>query len=89
MTVKVGKVRPFSPAEAAGLKTLDYIWQINGKEVFDMDHNTCVKEIKESGNSLALSIERSEKKAKQNKTYWRDCLRKMKRRGNSYRSTHC
>ncbi|CAB4067958.1 MAGI3 [Lepeophtheirus salmonis] len=60
LTVKVGKIKPYSPAEEAGLKTMDYVWQINGKEVFEMSHNDCVKEIKESGTSLSLSTERGD-----------------------------
>ena len=58
LTVKVGKVKPYSCAEKAGLKTMDYIWQINGKEVFDMGHNDCVNEIKNTGTTLILSTER-------------------------------
>lgn len=60
LTVKVGKVRPFSPAETAGLKTFDYIWTINGKEVFEMDHGACVEEIKKSGTTLSLATERGD-----------------------------
>lgn len=60
LTVKVGKVKPYSPAEEAGLKQLDYIWQINGKEVFELSHDDCVKEIKNAGTSLTLSTERGD-----------------------------
>ena len=58
LTIKVGKVKPYSPAEKAGLKPCDYIWQINGDEVFEKSHNQCVDAIKNSGNSLKLSVER-------------------------------
>ena len=58
ITIKVGMVRPLSPAEAAGLQPCDYIWQINGKEVFEMGHDEAVGEIKRSGNSLTLAVER-------------------------------
>ena len=58
LTVKVGKVKPYSLAEKAGLKPFDYIWQINGKEVFEMSHNECVQAIKNSGTRLELNTER-------------------------------
>ena len=58
LTVKVGKVKPFSLAEKAGLKQCDYIWQINNKEVFEMSHNQCVDLIKNSATQLHLNIER-------------------------------
>ena len=56
--MKVGRVKAYSPAEKAGLKTCDYIWQINGKEVFEMSHNDCVKEVKNASTMLSLNIER-------------------------------
>ena len=58
LTVKVGNVKPYSVAEKAGLNVMDYIWQINGKEVFEMPHNQCVNEIKNSGTKLTLATER-------------------------------
>jgi len=60
LTVKVGNVKPYSHAEAAGLKGWDYIWQINGKEVFELSHDECVKEIKSAGTSLTLATERGD-----------------------------
>lgn len=60
LTVKVGKVKPYSPAEKAGLRTFDYIWTINGKEVFEMSHQECVNEIKNSGSTLTLVTERGD-----------------------------
>jgi len=60
LTVKVGNVKPYSHAEQGGLKTMDYIWQINGKEVFEMGHNDCVNEIKNAGTSLTLATERGD-----------------------------
>ena len=51
-------MRPLTPAESAGLKPCDYIWQINGKEVFEMSHNEAVEAIKKSGNTLTLAVER-------------------------------
>ena len=58
LTVKVGRVKAYSAAEKAGLKTCDYIWQINGKEVFEMSHNECVKEVKSATTMLSLNVER-------------------------------
>lgn len=60
LTVKVGKVKPYSPAEKAGLRPFDYIWTINGKEVFEMNHNQCVDAIKNSGTTLNLATERGD-----------------------------
>ena len=51
-------MKAYSAAETAGLKTCDYIWQINGKEVFEMSHNDCVKEVKNASTMLSLNIER-------------------------------
>ena len=51
-------MKAYSAAEKAGLKTCDYIWQINGKEVFEMSHNECVKEVKEATTMLSLNVER-------------------------------
>merc|ERR1712214_178487 len=60
LTVKVGKVKPYSPAENAGLKALDYIYTINGTEIFEMSHGQVVELIKKSGNGLTLSTERGD-----------------------------
>lgn len=60
LTVKIGKVKPYSPAEHAGLKSVDYVHTINGKEVFEMTHKECVDAIKSSGASLAIAIERGD-----------------------------
>lgn len=60
LTMKIGKIKAYSAAEKAGLKASDYIWTINGKEVFEMNHNDVVKLIKDSGNSLAVAVERGD-----------------------------
>jgi len=60
LTVKIGSVKPYSNAEAAGLKVMDYVWEINGKEVFEMSHNDCVNEVKQSGTKLTLATERGD-----------------------------
>ncbi len=51
-------MKPYSPAEKGGLKSWDYIWQINGKEVFEMSHNDCVNEVKNASTMLTLNVER-------------------------------
>merc|ERR1712109_378854 len=36
LTAKVASVKRFSPADRAGLEKMDYVWTVNGKEVFQM-----------------------------------------------------
>ena len=48
----------YSAAEAAGLKEWDYVWSINGQEVFEMTHNEICAIIKNAGTSLQMVIER-------------------------------
>ena len=51
-------VQAYSPAEAAGLKEWDYVWSINGQEVFEMSHNQICSLIKGAGTSIQLVVER-------------------------------
>ena len=51
-------MQAYSPAEATGLKEWDYIWSINGQEVFEMSHNQICGLIKSSGNSIQMVVER-------------------------------
>jgi hypothetical protein len=60
LTVKLGRIKPYSPAEAAGLKEWDYVWSLNGQEVFEMTHNQIVTLIKNSATSLELVVERGD-----------------------------
>ena len=60
LTVKLGRIKAYSPAEAAGLKEWDYIWSINGQEVFEMAHNQICGIIKSAGTSLQMVVERCE-----------------------------
>ena len=48
----------YSPAELAGLKEWDYIWSINGQEVFEMSHNQICGLIKSAGTSIQMVVER-------------------------------
>ena len=50
LTVKLGRIKAYSAAEAAGLKEWDYVWNINGQEVFEMSHNQICQLIKSAGN---------------------------------------
>ena len=45
-------------AYEAGLKNRDYIYEVNGTSVLDMDHDECTKLIKNAGDSIDLKIER-------------------------------
>ena len=59
LTFRLEKVALASPAGTAGLKNLDYLIKVNGKEVFEMNHNDVVKMIRETtGDTLELEVER-------------------------------
>lgn len=61
LTFRLEKVALASPAGTAGLRNLDYLIKVNGKEVFEMNHNDLVKTIKEtSDDTLELEVERGE-----------------------------
>jgi C-terminal processing protease CtpA/Prc len=45
-------------AYEAGLKNKDYIYEVNGVNVFEMDHDQCTKLIKDAGDKIDLKIER-------------------------------
>jgi len=60
LTFRIEKVSLASPAGYAGLKNMDYLIKVNGKEVFDMGHNQLVQMIKNLGKELELEIERAE-----------------------------
>jgi len=60
LTVKLGRIKAYSAAEAAGLKEWDYVWNINGQEVFEMSHNQICQLIKSAGNSMEMVIERGD-----------------------------
>merc|ERR1711992_397902 len=60
LTVKLGRIKAYSPAEAAGLKEWDYVWSINGQEVFEMTHNQICSLIKSAGTSIQMVVERGD-----------------------------
>ena len=39
-------------------KNKDYIYEVNGVNVFEMDHDQCTKLIKDAGDKIDLKIER-------------------------------
>merc|ERR1712130_297414 len=45
LTAKVASVKRFSPADRAGLDKMDYVWTVNGKEVFKMTQKQITNEI--------------------------------------------
>merc|ERR1712110_578168 len=58
LTAKIASVKRFSPADRAGLEKMDYVWTVNGKEVFDMTQPQITKEIVNSQLKLVLQVER-------------------------------
>ena len=47
-----------SIASEAGLRTRDYIVEINGQSVFGMNHNACKELIKRAGDRMTIKVER-------------------------------
>jgi len=60
LTVKLGRIKAYSNAEKAGLREWDYVWSINGQEIFEMSHNQICNLIKTSGNQLQMVVERGD-----------------------------
>jgi len=58
LTAKIASVKRFSPADRAGLEKMDYVWTVNGKEVFNMTQPDITKEILSSGLTMVVQIER-------------------------------
>jgi len=58
LTAKVASVKRFSPADRAGLDKMDYVWTVNGKEVFKMTQKQITNEIINSQLRLTLQVER-------------------------------
>ncbi|CAB4054153.1 LDB3 [Lepeophtheirus salmonis] len=54
------KVTCPSLAYTKGLRAKDYIVEVNGVEVFDLEHNQCACLIKTAGTSLTIKIERGD-----------------------------
>merc|ERR1711981_1304749 len=58
LTAKIASVKRFSPADRAGLEKMDYVWTVNGKEVFNMTQPEITKEIVGSQLKMVLQVER-------------------------------
>merc|ERR1712110_378093 len=58
LTAKVASVKRFSPADRAGLDKMDYVWTVNGKEVFKMTQPAIIKEILDAKLKLTMEVER-------------------------------
>merc|ERR1712109_145983 len=58
LTAKVASVKRFSPADRAGLEKMDYVWTVNGKEVFNMTQPQITNEIVNSKLKMVLQVER-------------------------------
>jgi len=67
LTAKVASVKRFSPADRAGLDKMDYVWTVNGKEVFKMTQKQITNEIINSQLRLTLQVERSVMTSKKTK----------------------
>jgi len=60
LTLKVGNVKKLTPASRGGLCKMDYLISVNEKPVFNMTHAECCREIKMSGQSLRIEVERGD-----------------------------
>ena len=56
------QVTNFSLAFEGGLRSKDYIVEVNGTSVFGMTHDECKALIKKAGDSLHIRVERSRRK---------------------------
>merc|ERR1712165_426232 len=58
LTAKIASVKRFSPADRAGLEKMDYVFTVNGKEVFGMSQPQITSEIVNSQLTLEMEVER-------------------------------
>lgn len=58
LTAKVASVKRFSPADRAGLEKMDYVWTVNGKEVFGLTQPVITQEILNAQLKLTMEVER-------------------------------
>lgn len=53
---RVGPVEPDSPADTGGLKTNDYIFEVNGQNVENAGHKSVVNTIKQNPSETTLLV---------------------------------
>merc|ERR1712079_194052 len=58
LTAKIASVKRFSPADRAGLEKMDYVFTVNGKEVFGMTQPQITSEIANSQLRMEMEVER-------------------------------
>jgi len=58
LTAKIASVKRFSPADRAGLEKMDYVFTVNGKEVFNMTQPQITNEIISSPLKMVIQVER-------------------------------
>eukprot|EP00092_Neocalanus_flemingeri_P004480 GFUD01004820.1.p1 GENE.GFUD01004820.1~~GFUD01004820.1.p1 ORF type:complete len:223 (-),score=81.48 GFUD01004820.1:116-784(-) len=58
LTAKIASVKRFSPADRAGLEKMDYIFTVNGKEVFNMTQPQINAEVVGSKLKMVMQVER-------------------------------
>merc|ERR1711994_250750 len=58
LTAKIASVKRFSPADRAGLEKMDYVFTVNGKEVFGMTQPQITSEITNSQLRMEMEVER-------------------------------
>jgi len=88
LTAKIASVKRFSPADRAGLEKMDYVWTVNGKEVFGMTQPQITAEIVNSQLTLEMEVERGTFIVPSFDEIWpqagKDTKKKAKRMGMEY-----
>ena len=59
--IQIDYVRKGGPADRAGLQHNDLMWTINGKYLGDTTNRECWQEVRRSGTTLIVGVERSAK----------------------------
>merc|ERR1712055_1127005 len=58
LTTKIASVKRFSPADRAGLEKMDYLWTVNGQEVFKQTQPQVTSAIVNAQLKLVLQVSR-------------------------------